>query len=231
MAILTACLKTQISNQPAKMQSFADLSFTKRNLSSTEQLSVLRLLLPFFTGRSNWDWILPSNPDNGGGMGGLGDALALPDDGEFSIGYRFNTEHPLSLAAFNETEFRQGIAGLQRVFKPIGFDSLVNETALADLQQLIDDEINSENPQSRVILYTEPVTLRIQRSTQSDIDALFIGGVPRHVDMFDSLLEMIPHHSPTLDGINHAPAWYDQRTDEILFKSNYGIHREVFNVT
>lgn len=205
------------------MQSFVDTDFTPNESVSTEQLTVLSLLSSFFTGRSNWSFSSPDQPDFGGGLGGMGEPA---DTSGVKIGYIFDDEYPLSLATYDESEFREGLKQISNMMIPIEFSGLVDTTDISGLQQLIDEKINSQNSTYRVTVRVEPITLSIRRSTQSDIDALLVGGIPPHVDMFDTLLEMLPHHSKTLDGNDYAPAWYDPRTDEILFKSHYGIFKE-----
>ncbi|MGP4716906.1 hypothetical protein ACTXGL_09745 [Psychrobacter sp. T6-6] len=230
MAVIAACLKTRINNQPFEIQNFVDLDYNEAPISSNEQLSAMRLLKRFFTGLDGWKILMPDMPDPFGGLGGMGDLSAPPDESGFMIGSLFGIEHPQSLTAYNEQEFRLMLSNLKSVFTPFGFSDLVAATDLNDLQQLIDTEINSQNSTYQITVYVEPITLEIHRCSESDIDSLFVEGVQRHVDMFDSIVEMLPHHSPTLDADNYAPAWYDPFLDTIFFKSQYGIHQELLNV-
>lgn len=231
MAIVAACLKVKINNQEAKLNSFVDLNFNNLSDISTEQLAVVRLLKNYFGGIFRWSHLLPDpeQPNFGGGvigdMGSIGGEPA--DKSGFYIGTIDMREYPFSFAAFNEQRFRSAIGDIEDVLKISNFYELVNAASLDDLQQLIDDEINSSNPKYTVTVHTEPVTMSILRCTQSDINSIAVDGAPPHVDMFDSLVQMLPHHSPTLDKADYAPAYYDARLDQIVFKSKFGFHQKI----
>lgn len=226
MTTIAACLKVKINNQEAKLNSFVDLNFNNLSDISTEQLAVVRLLKNYLGGFFRWSQLLPDRElgimDGVGGMGG-----EPADKSGFYIGTINMREYPFSFAAFDEQQFRSAISEVEDVMKPFNFDELVNAASLEDLQQLIDDEINSSNPKYTVTAHTEPVTMSILRCTQDDINSIAIDGAPPHVDMFDSLMQMLPHHSPTLDNVGYAPAYYDARLDQIVFKSKFGLHQKL----
>lgn len=237
MSLVTACLKVQVGDKPTRVREVFDdmynFSMNAPDNISVEQAVVFGLLLPDFTGFTPWFNIMPftdsifmTDPSGMVTVTSLGvvlDAAAsLTDSGQLED---FSRELPsisphVTMAGFDDTNLKIALKKLTGVGLPLNWKSLVDATPVSELQTLINQKITDKNKPK---INYQPITLKIHRCTESDIQELFRGDHDPHVDMFDTVRFMLAGRESELDSRGFSTAYYDSQQDVIIFKSNYSI--------
>lgn len=222
MPAVAACLKVQINNRPAVAKGTLNFNPQIPPRVTMEQSCVAGLLYDYFAGLTEWEGFI-ARPIEMVMIGDGGSETppleyigsfynAPPTEGDFLI------PSTLTFAGFSEASLKFKLINLQNAVLPLGWEDSVLQSPVEDLQQLIDNQLDAD---LQIAIHSEPTTLTIHRCTQQDIDNLFQGDHPPHVDMFDSVRFMLTSQILPLNANGYAPAYYDEAKDVIVFKSNY----------
>ncbi|WP_352309078.1 hypothetical protein [Psychrobacter sp. W2-37-MNA-CIBAN-0211] len=221
MTAIAVCLKTQINNQLPVLQSYLAFNPSKPTGIQYEQVAVYSLLGELFSGQTDW-----MNHRQGMSMIPSGTVTFVGTIFDGSPVGEMNIVDKIALAGFNDYSVRHFIKTLYgSMNKPIGWDARVDAAGLSELQGLIDEGLASEafmDGMSMTLTKT-PVTLTFSRCSQAEIDSLFQGDHNPHVDMFDSVKEMLVSNVALMDANGLSQAVYDAPTDTIIFKSDYTV--------
>lgn len=225
MSTVAACLKVQVGDSPIEIKSIVDDFYTfatdaPQNLS-IEQITAYALLSEYFAGFNSWGFLVPPKPmpisNTFTKIGYAVDSNSVSNEG-FIIPEIGDISPFITLAGLDDIGLKEAVKNIMGVPAPPNWPALVDATPASGLQDLVDQELDSS---SQFQIHYEPITLKIHRCTQSEIDALFMGDYPPHVDMFETMKFMLTGHLDELDNRGLSPAYYDSINDVIVLKSKY----------
>ena len=231
MSLVTACLKVQVGDGPIELRSVFDdmynFSMNAPDNVSVEQAVCFGLLVDNFIGFTPWFNIKPFSgmligPSNSFTTNSVG--LIIDDEtssmGSGRLGDSISLSPHVTVAGFDDVNLKNALKNLSEVGMPWNWETLVDETPVSELQALMERELDANY--IPVINY-EPITLKIHRSTEWDIQSLFRGDHDYHTDMFDTVRFMLAGNEAQLDSRGFSQAYYDSQADVIVFKSNYSL--------
>lgn len=203
----SACLKVQIGNTAPVVRSFMDHEMDNNFGITAEQIAVFSLLKPNFDGSSSWYSLVPVMP--------------YPDS-ILSVGYMqevYPAETPnasLSLCCYNLALLKESI--LNEWLLSSDYDAvapLINNASASELQAILDD-----NNLSFLKINPQPMTLKIMRCSQQEIDALYMPDmyVP-HVDIFESVHAQLSNNDLAVENLGLTVAQYDASNDVIILNT------------
>ena len=207
----SACLKVQVGNNAPIVRSFMDHEMDNNFGITKEQIAVFSLLKPNFDGSSSWYNLVPF--------------MSLPDS-ILSVGYMqevYPAETPnasISLCCYNLALLKESI--LNEWLLSDDYDSvapLINNASASELQAILDD-----NNLSFLKINTQPMTLKIMRCSQQEIDALYMPDMyAPYVDVFDTVRAQLSNNDSALDAKAFNVAEYDSSNDVIVFNTDFSM--------
>lgn len=211
-----ACLKAQFNDDLPVIQSYIDMNNSDPLDIQYEQVAVFSLLNPYFISsepRNSWDLFskvgMTTNPRKVIGMN-----IYPPND-------------IMIMAGFNEYTLKGFLKSFDSNFGlPSNWVGMVDETPINELQTLIDNHAGSNDSNFNYVglrINYQPATLTLHRCTMEEVENLYRGDHDLHIDVFDTVKEMLVGQFPTLDENGLSQAVYDKATDTIIFKSDFTI--------
>ena len=223
--IISSVLKYRINNGPAMFDAFTDGNLeteaAKVPGANLNDFIVLCHLSEFFEGYSDWYGVMPYR---GGAQNGERVTLGMLEEGdEVFLGIPPHPQDSLSVVGFSPSSLRARLSqyGID-INDPEGWPDLIEGKSISEIEALLRAQLLDSYTVGISISET-PITLKIARCDEEDLDLLALDKGASYTDAFDLVKDSLIGNVDTLNQQGFSQARYIADGDYIEFVSHGSI--------
>lgn len=222
--IISSVLKYRINNGPAKFDSFTDGNLETQAAkvpgANLNDFIALCHLSQFFEGYSDWYGVMPYRGTQDGERVTLG---MLEDGTSIHPGDIFHPQDSLSVVGFSPSSLRARLSqyGID-INDPEGWPDLIEGKSISEIEALLRAQLLDSYTVGISISET-PITLKIARCDEEDLDTLLGDTDTSYTDAFDLVKDSLIGNVDTLNQQGFSQARYIADGDYIEFVSHGSI--------
>ena len=223
--LISSVLKYQIKNSPAKLDAFTDDNLeteaAKVPGANLNDFIVLCHLSQFFEGFSEWYGVTPYR---GGVQNGEQVTLGMLEEGdEVFLGIPPHPQDSLSVVGFTPSSLRARLAQFAiDIDDQEGWLDLIEGKSISEIEALLRAQLLDSYTVGISISET-PITLKIMRCDEMDLDTLLADTDIYYTDAFDLVKDSLIGNVDTLNQQGFSQARYIVGADYIEFVSHGSI--------
>ena len=222
--IISSVLKYRINNGPAMFDAFTDGNLeteaAKVPGANLNDFIVLCHLSEFFEGYSDWYFVMPYRGIQDGERVTLG---MLEDGTSIHPGDIFHPQDSLSVVGFSPSSLRARLSqyGID-INDPEGWPDLIEGKSISEIEALLRAQL-LDSYTIGISISETPITLKIMRCDEEDLDTLLADTDTYYTDAFDLVKDSLIGNVDTLNQQGFSQARYIADGDYIEFVSHGSI--------
>ena len=223
--LISSVLKYRINNGPAKFDAFTDGNLeteaAKVPGANLNDFIVLCHLSEFFEGYSDWYGVMPYR---GGTRDGERVTLGKLEDGtSIHPGDIFHPQDSLSVVGFTTASLRERLSEYgDDTNDPEGWPDLIEGKSISEIEALLRAQL-LDSYAIGISISEAPITLKIMRCDEEDLDLLALDKGASYTDVFDLVKDSLIGSVDTLNQQGFSQARYIADGDYIEFVSHGSI--------
>lgn len=223
--LISSVLKYRINNGPAKIDAFLsgepETKIAKVPGANLNDFIVLCHLSQFFEGYSDWYGVMPYR---GGAQNGERVTLGMLEEGdEVFLGIPPHPQDSLSVVGFTTASLRERLSEYgDDTNDPEGWPDLIEGKSISEIEALLRAQLLDSYTVGISISET-PITLKIVRCDEEDLDLLLMNTDTSYTDAFDLVKDSLIGNVDTLNQQGFSQARYIADGDYIEFVSHGSI--------